>query len=243
MDEVNRQASVRRCELRSEDVKRRAHELGFDLCGIAPAGAYPELRHLETWLDRGYAGEMRYMARSAERRGDVRRILPSARSVVCVAVLYNVTRPYSTERTSPGEAGVSRYAWGDEFKGNIPEPQRAAVWTHAYGCDICQEVCPWNLSSPSSSEAAWLPRAGLDAPALADLWRRSDAELAALLAGSAMSRAGERGLRRNLAVAIGNSGDRAAAATLDEPVDAPSIRDPMVAEHVAWARLRATTDT
>ena len=82
--------------------------------------------------------------------------------------------------------------------------------THAYGCDICQEVCPWNLS-PSTGithDRPWQPRPGLDRPRLIDLWRQTDDELRALLKGSAMKRAGVKRLRRNLAVAIGNSGDR-----------------------------------
>ena len=81
---------------------------------------------------------------------------------------------------------------------------------HAYGCDICQEVCPWNLSPSTgvTTHRAWQPRDGLDGPKLLDLWRRSDDELRALLKGSAMKRAGVTRLRRNLAVAIGNSGDQ-----------------------------------
>ena len=47
-------------------VKTKARELGFDLCGIAPVGDHPELKFLRAWLDRGYAGEMTYLERSAE---------------------------------------------------------------------------------------------------------------------------------------------------------------------------------
>ena len=53
-------------------VKAEAAEAGFDLCGIAPVGGFPELQFLNEWLERGYAGEMHYMHRSAERRADVR---------------------------------------------------------------------------------------------------------------------------------------------------------------------------
>ena len=62
--------------LDSSEIKSKAAEIGFDLCGIAPAEAFPELRFLRTWLDRGYAGEMHYMERSAERRSDSRHVLP-----------------------------------------------------------------------------------------------------------------------------------------------------------------------
>ena len=64
--------------LTSADIKVKARELGFDLCGIAPACELPELAGLRAWLDQGYAGTMTYLHRSAERRADVRRVLPSA---------------------------------------------------------------------------------------------------------------------------------------------------------------------
>jgi epoxyqueuosine reductase len=75
-----------------------------------------------------------------------------------------------------------------------------------YGCDICQEVCPWNLTPTTaiSEDPAWLPRAGLDQPSIVDLWRRSDDDLRLLLKGSAMKRTGVAGLRRNLGVALAN---------------------------------------
>jgi epoxyqueuosine reductase len=110
---------------------------------------------------------------------------------------------------------------------------------HVYGCDICQEVCPYNQPAPTSNDAAWQPRPGLDAPRLVDLWMRSDRELRSLVKGSAMTRAKLVGLRRNLAVAIGNSDDPAAARALDERSDdRPTADDPMVQEHIAWARAR-----
>ena len=126
-----------------------------------------------------------------------------------------------------------------ELKGAIPETSRADLGHHVYGCDICQDVCPWNLtpSTGVSSERAWLPRAGLDQPSLLGLWRRSDDELRALLKGSAMKRAGVTRLRRNLAVAIGNSGTAADAAEL-ESHEAPTCREPLVADHVAWAAAK-----
>jgi epoxyqueuosine reductase len=133
-----------------------------------------------------------------------------------------------------------------ELKGAIPAAQREDVGRHAYGCDICQEVCPWNLtpSTGVTDEAAWLPRAAFDRPSLLELWRRPDDELRRLLKGSAMKRAGVTRLRRNLAVAIGNTGDVESALDL-ETLDEPSCRDRLVAEHVAWAveRLRSADDS
>ena len=123
-----------------------------------------------------------------------------------------------------------------EIKGAIPAEYRPAVGSHAYGCDICQEVCPWNLTPVTgrSTDPSWLPRSGLDQPSLVDLWRKTDDELRALLKGSAMKRAGVRRLRRNLAVAIGNTRDAAAIEALSD-VDEPTCRDPLVREHIEWA--------
>jgi epoxyqueuosine reductase len=128
-----------------------------------------------------------------------------------------------------------------ELRGAIPQAAREDIGHHVYGCDICQDVCPWNLtpSTGVSSDRAWLPRAGFDGPSLVSLWQRSDDELRALLKGSAMKRAGVTRLRRNIAVALGNSGEPAALAALErDERDAPSREDPMVAEHAAWAANR-----
>jgi hypothetical protein len=103
----------------------------------------------------------------------------------------------------------------------------------------------------------WQPRASLDMPRLAGLWRKSDEELAAAIQGTALTRAGVKGLRRNLAVALGNSGDAAALALEalnaglkpcatgagatdatgpghERPGDG-SRADPVVADHIEWA--------
>ncbi len=126
-----------------------------------------------------------------------------------------------------------------ELKGPIPEELRGDIGEHAYGCDICQEVCPWNLTpgTATSADPAWLPRSGLDGAPLLDLWRKSDTELRSLLKGSAMKRAGVKRLRRNLAVAIGNSGEGEAVASL-RGCDQPTAQDPLVQHHVEWAMAR-----
>jgi epoxyqueuosine reductase len=358
-------------------VKARALEVGFDLCGIAPVGDFPELKFLDEWLARGYAGEMAYMARAPERRSDVRAVLPSARSVIVTATVYNTDRPYSTANDDERRAKLSRYAWGDDYhdviksrldalvdwmraehashgrdeafearayvdtgpvlervyaqyagigwigkntcvisgkrgswlflseilcslplepdapatdhcgtctrcldacpteairapgvldatrcisyltielKTAIPEPLRAPMGRHVYGCDICQDVCPWNRVPLVSAQPEWQPRAGLDAPTLTGLWSMTDDDLRKMLKGSPMKRTGVKRLRRNLAVAIANSRDPEAHAALEAsaataaPADAgrsdeqrpdegrPSLSDPLVAEHVEWAR-------
>jgi epoxyqueuosine reductase len=114
------------------EIKARAAELGFDVCGVAAAGAFRELAFLRQWLDRGYAGEMRYLERSADRREDVRAVMPSARSVICLGTIYNTDRPYSTEVADPGAAMIARYAWGDDYHDVIQARMTALVeWMQA----------------------------------------------------------------------------------------------------------------
>ena len=317
--------------LTSSTIKDKARGLGFDLCGIAPAGDLPELTFFREWLDRGYAGEMTYLHRSAERRADVRNVLPSARTVVVTATNYNTDRPYSTECADAGRAHVARYAWGDDYhdviggrldallswmrheaaepfearayvdtgpvqervyaqhagigwigkntcvinpeigswiflgviicslplevdlaaldrcgtctlcleacptgaivapcvldsnrcisyltielRGDIPEAMRAAIGTHIYGCDICQEVCPWNATPPRSPDRAWQPRSVWDRVDLLTLAGCTDDELADSLRGSAMRRTRVQGLRRNIDTALGNACDAETPAT------------------------------
>jgi epoxyqueuosine reductase len=101
--------------LTAEGIKQQARALGFDLCGIAPVGAFPELSFLREWLDRGYAGHMGYLPRTAKIRADVRRIMPSARSVIMTGTVYNSALPYSTARGDPAVAEVARYACADDY--------------------------------------------------------------------------------------------------------------------------------
>ena len=358
----------------SVQVKERARALGFDLCGVARAEAIAELSQLPEWLARGYGGRMTYLNRTARVRADIRRWLPSARSVVAVATLYQTARPHHVEMADPGRARIARYAWGDDYhdqlgrrldaladwmrdragagfearwcvddgpvqekvwaartglgwigkntcvispglgswillgvlvcnvelapdapafdqcgtcrqcldacptgalvepyvldarrclsyltieiRGSIPEAQRRDLGSHIFGCDICQDVCPHNASAPVARDACWQPRPALGEATLAGLWKQDDDALAGTIAGTALRRAGVMGLRRNLAVALGNSGTPPdgprtgrlpAARGDDESTDAepdsdgarPSLGDRMVAEHVAWARRHA----
>jgi epoxyqueuosine reductase len=303
----------------SAEIKAKARELGFDLCGIAPASDHPELTFFRDWLKRGYAGDMAYLNRSADRRADVRNVIPSARTVIVTATVYNTDRPYSTECQDPSRAHVARYAWGDDYhdvigermerllewmrqtssepfdarayvdtgpvqervyaqyagigwigkntcvinpekgswiflaeiicsldlecdppafdqcgtctlcieacptkaivapgvldsnrcisyltiehRGEIPSGLREAIGTRVYGCDVCQEVCPWNAMPPVSKEPAWQPRAAWDGVSVDELASRSDDELQTAMRGSAMRRTKIAGLRRNVTIA------------------------------------------
>lgn len=308
--------------LSSEGVKQRARELGFDLCGIAPVGAFPELELFREWLDRGYAGTMGYLPRSAKRRADVRHALPTVRSVIMTGTIYNTDAASSTGSTDPAAGNVARYARSDdyhdvlerrletllawmreqqagpfdaiayvdtgpvqervyarhaglgwigkntcvinpevgswillaeivcslslepdspsldqcgactlcleacptgafvephvldatrcisyltiEYRGAIPEERRAAIGNHIFGCDICQEVCPWN-AMPATANGRWPSRDALSLPNVADWSCRSDEELGKLIEGTPLTRAGVKGLRRNLEIARQNA--------------------------------------
>jgi epoxyqueuosine reductase len=366
---------------RTRWVCEQARELGFDLCGIAPAAAFAELANYSEWLERGYAGEMDYL-RDA-RRADPRRLLNGARSLIVVALNYNSAEPHSTEQAAmPSDDAprgwISRYAWGDDYhdvlrerlnllvarmrgewpepfearsyvdtgpvvervaakyaglgwlakntclineelgswlflgaiittlelapslaqdeppaadlcgncrlcldacptqafaapyvldarkcisyltievRGPIPEELRPQMGNAVIGCDICQDVCPWNRKSPVTQLAAFQPRrveaktengkekmedgATLFAPELEWLAALSQEEFSRIFRGSAVKRAKWRGLVRNACVALGNScgaqdpkSRRCIVSLLERLADSS---DSIIAEHAQWA--------
>jgi epoxyqueuosine reductase len=124
-----------------------------------------------------------------------------------------------------------------EVKGAIPESRREGVDRHVFGCDICQDVCPWNRKRRHRGDAAFEPRPGLLAPDLGDLAALDAAAFSARFRRSPLKRARRRGLLRNVAVAIGNSGDTTRRPILERLA---GDEDPVVREHALWAleRLR-----
>jgi len=123
-----------------------------------------------------------------------------------------------------------------EHKGPIPEEYREAIGNRVYGCDDCLAVCPWNrFADAARANQAFLPRAELAAPALADLLALDDAAFRTLFAGSPIKRIGRDRMVRNAAIAAGNGGLPA----LEAPLRAlTSDEDPVVAEAAAWALTR-----
>jgi len=113
-----------------------------------------------------------------------------------------------------------------EHRSAIPRELRPAIENWVFGCDVCQEVCPWNADATDRTEAAWL------APPLDELVRLDAGAFAARYGGTAVTRTGRRGLVRNAAVALGNSGNPAAVPPL---VAALADGDPLVRGHAAWA--------
>ena len=123
-----------------------------------------------------------------------------------------------------------------EHKGPVAEEFREALGNRIYGCDDCLAVCPWNkFAQAAHANRAFLPRAELAAPRLADLLALDDAAFRTLFSGSPVKRIGRDRFVRNCLYAAGNSGDptlRAVIATLrDDP-------DPAVADAACWAQAR-----
>jgi epoxyqueuosine reductase len=373
---------------RTRWICEQAREVGFDLCGVAPADAFPELAQISTWAERGHAGEMNYLR--DERRVDPRLALAGARSLIVVALNYHSPQPYSTEQAGVHDddsprGWISRYAWGDDYhevlreklnalvarmhaqwpepfearahadtgpvvervaakyaglgwlakntclineqlgswlflgvilttleleaslapgepppadlcgnctlcldacptqafaapyvldarrcisyltielRGAIPEELRSQMGNAVIGCDICQDVCPWNRKSPVTPLAAFQPRtielrgransengkekmengASLFAPELEWLASLSQEEFSRIFRGSAVKRAKWRGVVRNACVAVGNSRIARGSATHARIVPLlerlAASDDSLLAEHARWALQR-----
>ena len=102
-----------------------------------------------------------------------------------------------------------------------------------YGCDDCLAVCPWNkFAHAAQANKAFLPRAELAAPALADLLELDDAGFRSLFSGSPIKRIGRNRFVRNCLIAAGNSGDKALLAQAERLRSDP---DPVVADAAHWA--------
>ena len=311
-----------------------ARSLGFDLCGVAAAEQFPELARLNDWLQRGYAGEMKYL--HDPRRADLQAAMSGVRSAIVCAINYNAPQAYSTEarQAETPRGWISRYAWGKDYhevlwsklnalveemrekfpepfaakasadtgpvqervlakyaglgwigkntlllnqkmgswlflgtiltdleltptvesadrmpadlcgsctrcidacptdalvnpyvmdarrciayltielRGPIPKEFRQAMANHVFGCDICQDVCPWNRKSPRTDIAEFQPRVSGDSgrslfhPQLEWLAGLNEEEFREVFRGSAMKRAKWRGLVRNACNALGNA--------------------------------------
>jgi epoxyqueuosine reductase len=126
-----------------------------------------------------------------------------------------------------------------ELRGAIPEELRSAMGWQVFGCDICQDVCPWNRTAPATPVAAFQPRDNLFTPDLAWVLSLTQEQFSATFRGSAVKRAKWRGLVRNACIAAGN------AAPLLDPPQRQQLRarlqtvvasgDAVLAEHARWA--------
>src|SRR5436309_4236937 len=118
--------------MNSTAITNQARSLGFDLVGVAPIGPTPEALFYPQWLDRGYAGEMRYLVRQKPARMDPQLLLPGARSVIVCAINYNTDRPVTT--FDRPRAWVSRYAWGADYHETLQAKlKQLAQWIEERG--------------------------------------------------------------------------------------------------------------
>ena len=124
-----------------------------------------------------------------------------------------------------------------EKRSSIAEDLRPLMGDEVFGCDICQDVCPWNRKAPATCAVEFQPREGLVNPALEWLAEISEEEFREKFRGSAVRRAKRSGLRRNAAIAMGNSGDQRFAPVLEK---LKADEDPVVAESAEWAHRRIT---
>nr|WP_211112511.1 tRNA epoxyqueuosine(34) reductase QueG [Azospirillum sp. SYSU D00513] len=127
-----------------------------------------------------------------------------------------------------------------EHKGPIPEELRPLMGNRIYGCDDCLAACPWNKFARASREAAFLPRAELTAPRLADLAQLSDADFRQVFSGSPIKRIGRDRFVRNVLIALGNSGDPGHLRAVE-----PLLNDPseVVRDAAGWALTRLAAKT
>ena len=124
-----------------------------------------------------------------------------------------------------------------ELKGSIPVELRPLLGNRIFGCDICQEVCPWPLRFAAPTQERNFHPVDLDraAPKLIDLAGLSAEEFKQRFAGTPILRAKQRGLLRNVAVALGNWGSAEAREALKPLARDP---DPLIAEHARWGLTR-----
>jgi epoxyqueuosine reductase len=338
-------------------LKQQAHELGFELVGIAAATPADGFDRMRNWLDQGFAGQMDYMHRQAEARRHPSSILAEVRSIVMVGLNYKpLEKGESESKNGPGTGRVARYARGEDYhdvlrhrlnrllawlqhqapgcrgrgivdtapllerdfarraglgwfgkntmllnkklgsyfflgallldlelqpdntgetdhcgtctacldtcptgafvgpnlldarrcisyltielKGAIDTRLREQIGDWVFGCDICQEVCPWNRKAPASKEPAFKPRPDLEPLDLIEVLSLSETEFGRRFQGTALTRAKRHGLLRNAAIALGNSGDPAGIPALERALGDP---EPLVREAAQWAieRIRA----
>jgi epoxyqueuosine reductase len=117
-----------------------------------------------------------------------------------------------------------------ELRAAIPEPLRPLMGNHVFGCDICQDVCPWNRKAPATADPAFAPRHF--APPLQRLASLSEQQFRDMFRGTPIERARYQGFLRNVCVAMGNQPSAQYREALERLSQSPY---PLIAEHAQWA--------
>ena len=102
-------------------VREAAHELGFHLFGVAPAGPSPHFHRFENWLAAGYNADMAYLVRRGQQRADPRQLLPEARSVVVLGANYHRQELPGALQSDPSRGLVASYAWASDYHGPLKD--------------------------------------------------------------------------------------------------------------------------
>lgn len=126
-----------------------------------------------------------------------------------------------------------------ELRGSIPETLRPQLGDWMFGCDICQEVCPWNHRAPVADEETFAPRADMNPIELAELFALDEAAFRARFRATPLWRARRRGVLRNAALILGNQGHAAALPALARGLE---DAEPLVRAASAWALGRLPDD-
>ena len=126
-----------------------------------------------------------------------------------------------------------------EKRGSVPEEIREGIGRHVFGCDICQDVCPWNRKAPASMATEFQPQEELLNPALESLAEISPKEFSEKFRGSPLKRTKRNGIRRNAIIAMGNSGNREFLPLLSNLIH---DEDGVIAEHARWAESKLRTE-
>lgn len=141
----------------SPSVHRMALDLGFDAVGVAEAGALPETVRFDRWLANGCAADMHWIEASAEKRRDVRRVLPQAESVIVLARSYHHPRPQPPATGTRGR--VSSYAWGRDYHKVLAGLLRKLV--RRLDAQWPGHRWYWTVDSGPVQERAWAAQAGV----------------------------------------------------------------------------------
>ena len=120
-----------------------------------------------------------------------------------------------------------------ELRGPLPEALRPRMGNHVFGCDICQDVCPWNRKAPATTEPAFAPRNF--APPLDRLAALTEPEFREMFRGTPVERARYQGFLRNVCIAMGNQPREEYRGRLKELAQST---EPLIAEHAKWALAR-----
>ena len=143
--------------MRSNEIKEQAYALGFNKIGIVSVEALTEeSSQLREWLERGFHGQMDYMARDPQKRSDPRLLMPSAESVVCVALNYY---RHEQHADSSDVAKISRYAWGDDYHDVLQDKLKSLlIWIRERAPGVEGKIC---VDSSPMMDKRWAARAGL----------------------------------------------------------------------------------